>query len=31
MWYVWFVVMIARVFLGLGEGMFRGLRWLLWL
>lgn len=31
MWYVWFVVMIARVFLGLGKGFVRGVRWLLWL
>lgn len=31
MWYVWFVVMIARVFLGLGKGVVRGVRWLLWL
>lgn len=31
MWYVWFVVMIARVFLGVGKGVLRGVRWLLWL
>ena len=31
MWYVWFVVMIARVVLGLGMGVGRGVRWLLWL
>ena len=31
MWYVWFVVMIARVFLGVGKGVVRGARWLLWL
>lgn len=31
MWYVWFVVMIARVFLGVGKGFVRGVRWLLWL
>ncbi|PSR94476.1 hypothetical protein BD289DRAFT_363346 [Coniella lustricola] len=31
MWYVWFVVMIARIFLGVGKGFVRGLRWLLWL
>lgn len=31
MWYVWFVVMIARVFLGVGKGLVRGVRWLLWL
>ncbi|KJZ77344.1 hypothetical protein HIM_03068 [Hirsutella minnesotensis 3608] len=31
MWYVWFVVMIFRVFLGLGKGVWKGVRWLLWL
>lgn len=31
MWYVWFVVMIARIFLGVGKGVVRGVRWLLWL
>lgn len=31
MWYVWFVVMIARVVLGVGKGFVRGVRWLLWL
>lgn len=31
MWYVWFVVMIARVFLGIGKGAVRGVRWLFWL
>ncbi|OAQ66990.1 hypothetical protein VFPPC_14416 [Pochonia chlamydosporia 170] len=31
MWYVWFMVMILRVFLGIGKGMWRGVRWLLWL
>lgn len=31
MWYVWFVVMIARIFLGVGKGILRGLAWLLWL
>ncbi|KAL2131889.1 hypothetical protein VTI74DRAFT_4474 [Chaetomium olivicolor] len=31
MWYVWFVVMIARVGLGVGKGVVRGVRWLLWL
>jgi hypothetical protein len=31
MWYVWFVVMIARVFLGIGKGFIRGVKWLLWL
>lgn len=31
MWYVWFLVMIARVGLGVGKGVVRGVRWLLWL
>ncbi|KUI58662.1 hypothetical protein VP1G_05991 [Cytospora mali] len=31
MWYVWFVVMIARLFLGVGKGFVRSVRWLLWL
>lgn len=31
MWYVWFVVMILRVFLGVGKGVINGARWLLWL
>jgi len=31
MWYVWFVVMILRIFLGVGKGVWRGVRWLLWL
>ncbi|KAF4974157.1 hypothetical protein FZEAL_8922 [Fusarium zealandicum] len=31
MWYVWFVVTIFRIFLGLGQGVWRGVRWLLWL
>ncbi|KAK3388156.1 hypothetical protein B0T20DRAFT_511712 [Sordaria brevicollis] len=31
MWYVWFVVMIARVFLGIGRGVVGVGRWLLWL
>jgi hypothetical protein len=31
MWYVWFLVMIVRVVLGLGKGVVRGVRWLLWL
>lgn len=30
MWYVWFVVMILRAVLGLGKGLWRGARWLLW-
>lgn len=31
MWYVWFVVMILRIFLGIGRGLWNGARWLLWL
>ncbi|KAG8408865.1 hypothetical protein J3458_019877 [Metarhizium acridum] len=31
MWYVWFMVMILRVFLGMGKGTWNGVRWLLWL
>ncbi|KAF4472502.1 hypothetical protein FALBO_583 [Fusarium albosuccineum] len=31
MWYVWFVVTIFRIFLGLGQGVWRGVKWLLWL
>ncbi|KAK4038376.1 hypothetical protein C8A01DRAFT_17540 [Parachaetomium inaequale] len=31
MWYVWFLVMIARVVLGVGRGVVGGVRWLLWL
>lgn len=31
MWYVWFVVVIARMVLGVGKGVVRGVRWLLWL
>ena len=31
MWYVWFVVMIARVGLGVGRGVVRVGRWLLWM
>ncbi|KAI0020718.1 hypothetical protein F4780DRAFT_343512 [Xylariomycetidae sp. FL0641] len=31
MWYVWFIVMIARVFLGIGRGVVGVARWLLWL
>ncbi|KAH7379876.1 hypothetical protein BKA64DRAFT_686530 [Cadophora sp. MPI-SDFR-AT-0126] len=31
MWYVWFVVVIARVFMGLGRGVVGSVRWLLWL
>lgn len=31
MWYVWFMVMILRIFLGIGKGALRGVKWLLWL
>ncbi|KAK1984994.1 hypothetical protein LZ30DRAFT_585105 [Colletotrichum cereale] len=31
MWYVWFVVMILRVFLGVGQGVVGAVKWLLWL
>ncbi|KAK1528771.1 uncharacterized protein CCOS01_06605 [Colletotrichum costaricense] len=31
MWYVWFVVMILRVFWGVGQGAVGAVRWLLWL
>lgn len=31
MWYVWFVVMILRIFLGVGRGVVRGVKWILWL
>ncbi|KAM0807974.1 hypothetical protein AB5N19_08315 [Seiridium cardinale] len=31
MWYVWFVVMILRIFFGVGRGLWNGMRWLLWL
>ncbi|KAI6769655.1 hypothetical protein HG530_004284 [Fusarium avenaceum] len=31
MWYVWFVVTIFRLFLGIGTGVWQGVRWLLWL
>ncbi|KAI5467390.1 hypothetical protein BGZ63DRAFT_345636 [Mariannaea sp. PMI_226] len=31
MWYVWFIVTIFRIFLGLGHTALRGVRWLLWL
>lgn len=31
MWYVWFVVVILRIFLGIGRGAWNGVRWLLWL
>lgn len=31
MWYVWFMVMILRIFLGVGKGLLQGVKWLLWL
>jgi hypothetical protein len=31
MWYVWFVVMILRLFWGVGQGALAAVRWLLWL
>jgi hypothetical protein len=31
MWYVWFVVVIFRIFFGVGRGIWSGVRWLLWL
>ncbi|OTA84796.1 hypothetical protein M434DRAFT_83039 [Hypoxylon sp. CO27-5] len=31
MWYVWFVVMLARIVLGVGKGVVGVVRWLLWL
>ncbi|TDZ27528.1 hypothetical protein C8034_v009733 [Colletotrichum sidae] len=31
MWYVWFVVMILRVFWGMGQGVVGAVKWLLWL
>ncbi|KAL1882108.1 hypothetical protein VTK73DRAFT_2199 [Phialemonium thermophilum] len=31
MWYVWFVVVILRIFVGIGKGFVRGVRWLFWL
>lgn len=31
MWYVWFVVTIFRIVLGLGQGVWGGIKWLLWL
>lgn len=31
MWYVWLMVMIFRVFWGVGRGVWGGVRWLLWL
>ncbi|KAG5929591.1 hypothetical protein E4U42_005295 [Claviceps africana] len=31
MWYVWAIVMFLRVFLGIGKGVVRSVRWLFWL
>ncbi|KAF4125076.1 hypothetical protein GMORB2_3915 [Geosmithia morbida] len=31
MWYVWLVVTVLKVFVGLGRGIYRSVRWLLWL
>ncbi|KAI1739253.1 hypothetical protein F4680DRAFT_423287 [Xylaria scruposa] len=31
MWYVWFIVMITRIVLGVGRGAVSVVRWLLWL
>ncbi|EKD12632.1 hypothetical protein MBM_09201 [Drepanopeziza brunnea f. sp. 'multigermtubi' MB_m1] len=31
MWYVWFMVVIARVVMGVGRGIVGGVRWLFWL
>jgi len=31
MWYVWFIVMITRILLGVGKGVGRAVKWLLWL
>lgn len=31
MWYVWFVVMLLRVVMGVGRGAVAAVRWLLWL
>ncbi|KAF4504338.1 hypothetical protein G6O67_008499 [Ophiocordyceps sinensis] len=31
MWYVWFVVMILRVVAGAAKGVWRSVRWLLWM
>ena len=31
MWYVWFVVMIFRIFWGVGRGVVTGVKWLLWM
>jgi hypothetical protein len=31
MWYVWFMVVLARVVMGVGRGVVGGVRWLFWL
>ncbi|KAI0011937.1 hypothetical protein F4779DRAFT_615118 [Xylariaceae sp. FL0662B] len=31
MWYVWFIVMITRIFLGTGRAVVGAVKWLLWL
>ncbi|KAF2970449.1 hypothetical protein GQX73_g3129 [Xylaria multiplex] len=31
MWYVWFIVMITRIILGVGRGAVSVVRWLLWI
>ncbi|KAI0435023.1 hypothetical protein F5Y09DRAFT_294609 [Xylaria sp. FL1042] len=31
MWYVWFIVMITRIVLGVGRGVISVIRWLLWI
>ena len=31
MWYVWFMVVLTRVVMGVGKGVVGSLRWLFWL
>ncbi|SZE99590.1 unnamed protein product [Blumeria hordei] len=31
MWWVWFIVMIVRIFFGIGRGVLGGIKWLFWL
>lgn len=31
MWFAWFLVVFVRIFLGLGTGVVRSIRWLFWL
>jgi hypothetical protein len=31
MWYVWFMVVLTRVVMGVGKGVVRSFRWLFWL